>query len=154
MIAWLWVHVVSAALAMTAILVAFVCAGVYLRGAFASPASGSPASVALPSQGRLDKLTSWAVVGAWLLWTTMLVSGSVWANQAWGRYWTWDPIETWSLIVWLALCAYLVMNGALGWRGVRPAMLVLGLLPLAVFCAAGVPLVYHTIHAAYMTQPL
>jgi len=82
-----------------------------------------------------------------LFYTIMIISGAIWANQAWGRYWGWDPIETWSLITWLLYAIYLHMHftyprlrgSVLAWYA---ALAVL----LAAFSLWGVSYVYQTIH--------
>ncbi|WP_287127919.1 c-type cytochrome biogenesis protein CcsB [Candidatus Cyanaurora vandensis] len=57
------------------------------------------------------------------LLTIGIISGAVWANEAWGSYWSWDPKETWSLITWLIFAAYLHARLTVGWQGKRPAIL-------------------------------
>lgn len=82
----------------------------------------------------------------------MIVAGAIWANEAWGRYWAWDPIETWSLMTWLAYAAYLHSRLTLGWRGRRSAWFAVLALPLVVFTLVGVPLAYNSIHGAYIQR--
>ncbi|MHB9002728.1 MAG: cytochrome c biogenesis protein CcsA, partial [Coriobacteriia bacterium] len=77
-------------------------------------------------------------------------AGAIWANEAWGRYWAWDPIETWSLISWVVYAAYLHARLTLAWRGRRSALFAMLALPVVVFALIGVPLVYRSIHGAYL----
>ena len=57
------------------------------------------------------------------LLTIGIIAGAVWANEAWGSYWSWDPKETWALITWLVFAAYLHTRITRGWQGRRPAIL-------------------------------
>jgi cytochrome c-type biogenesis protein CcsB len=57
------------------------------------------------------------------LLTIGIISGGVWANEAWGSYWSWDPKETWALILWLVFAAYLHARITKGWQGRKPALL-------------------------------
>ena len=53
------------------------------------------------------------------LWTFAVIAGAIWAEQAWGRYWGWDPKETWAFITWVIYAAYLHARSTVGWRGDR-----------------------------------
>ena len=55
--------------------------------------------------------------------TIGIIAGAVWANEAWGSYWSWDPKETWALITWLVFAAYLHARIIKGWEGKKPALL-------------------------------
>ena len=55
--------------------------------------------------------------------TIGIIAGAVWANEAWGSYWSWDPKETWALITWFVFAAYLHARIVKGWEGKRPAIL-------------------------------
>ena len=57
------------------------------------------------------------------LWTFSVIAGAIWAESAWGRYWGWDPKETWAFITWVAYAAYLQARVTVGWRGRRAAWL-------------------------------
>lgn len=82
---------------------------------------------ALPSQERLDELGYRAVVFSFPLLTMMNIQGAIWANTAWGRYWSWDPKETAALVTWLVYGAYLHARVTRGWQGNRSAwLLILG----------------------------
>jgi len=76
-----------------------------------------------------------------------IVSGAVWANAAWGAYWTWDPKETWSLITWFIYAAYLHARVTRGWRGRKAAYLsIIGFLAI-IFLYWGVSFVLPGLHA-------
>jgi len=71
----------------------------------------------------LDNL-SYRIIGlGFPLLTTGIVAGAVWANEAWGAYWSWDPKETWALITWFVFAAYLHARITKSWQGKRPALL-------------------------------
>jgi len=71
----------------------------------------------------LDNL-SYRIIGlGFPLLTTGIVAGAVWANEAWGAYWSWDPKETWALITWFVFAAYLHARITKSWQGKRPAIL-------------------------------
>jgi cytochrome c-type biogenesis protein CcsB len=59
------------------------------------------------------------------LWTFAVISGAIWAEAAWGRYWGWDPKETWAFITWVVYAAYLHARVTVGWRGRKAAYIAL-----------------------------
>lgn len=84
----------------------------------------------LPDADVLDELMYQNVLFGFLFLTVGIITGAVWANSAWGKYWTWDPKETWSLITWLVYAAMIHMRLARGWLGARSAYF-----SIAGFCA-------------------
>ena len=72
---------------------------------------------------ELDTLSYRAILIGFVLLTLGLISGAVWANEAWGTWWRWDPKETWAFISWLFYAAYLHMRISKGWQGRKPALL-------------------------------
>ncbi|NKB75226.1 MAG: c-type cytochrome biogenesis protein CcsB, partial [Synechococcus sp. s2_metabat2_7] len=107
--------------------------GGYRRAALATPlgsvgdTEGPMSSVELSSvqftrNERLDSLSYRTITVGFLLLTVGIISGAVWANEAWGSYWSWDPKETWALICWLVYAAYLHTRLSRGWQGRRPAL--------------------------------
>ena len=72
---------------------------------------------------QLDTLSYRSILVGFVLLTLGLVSGAVWANEAWGTWWSWDPKETWAFISWLFYAAYLHMRISKGWQGRKPALL-------------------------------
>jgi cytochrome c-type biogenesis protein CcsB len=82
----------------------------------------------LPSAGTLDALAYRTTVFAFPIWTFAIIAGAIWAQSAWGRYWGWDPKETWSFITWTVYAAYLHARATAGWRARRAAWIsVIGL---------------------------
>jgi cytochrome c-type biogenesis protein CcsB len=80
---------------------------------------------ALPEAASLDRLAYRIITFAFPIWTFAIIAGAIWAEQAWSRYWGWDPKETWSFITWLGYAAYLHARATAGWRGRRAATLSL-----------------------------
>lgn len=85
----------------------------------------------LPSLEALDKLNHHCLSVGFPLLTLGIISGSIWAKQAWGAYWHWDPKETWSLITWFLYAALVHQRFTVGWRG-RPAAIMTIIAFLAV----------------------
>lgn len=125
------VHVAAAVVAYGAAAVAFAAAVLYLvrsRWAWAQR---------LPSAQRLDELGYRAVLLAFPVMTLMIILGAVWAQRAWGHYWSWDPKETAALVTWLIYAAYLHARLVRDWRGRKAAgLLILGFAAV-VFTYAG-----------------
>lgn len=71
----------------------------------------------LPAAATLDKVAYRVVAFAFPLYTFGVIAGAIWAEAAWGRYWGWDPKETWSFIAWVIYAAYLHARATAGWRG-------------------------------------
>ena len=90
-----------------------------------------------PSE-RLDTLSYRSILFGFLLLTLGLISGAVWANEAWGTWWSWDPKETWALISWLFYAAYLHMRISKGWQGRKPAALATFGFFIVLICYIGV----------------
>ncbi len=86
----------------------------------------------------LDTLSYRVIVVGFVLLTLGLISGSVWANEAWGTWWSWDPKETWAFICWLFYAAYLHMRISKGWQGRKPALLASIGFVMVLFCYLGV----------------
>ena len=104
-------------------------------------------SVQLSTNEQLDSLSYRTITVGFLMLTVGIVSGAVWANEAWGSYWSWDPKETWALICWLVYAAYLHTRLSPVWQGRRPALVaVVGLVVIAV-CYIGVNLLGIGLHS-------
>ena len=95
----------------------------------------------------LDSLSYRAITVGFLLLTVGLISGAVWANEAWGSWWSWDPKETWALISWLVYAAYLHARITRGWQGRKPAILALLGLFVVSICYIGVNLLGVGLHS-------
>ncbi len=95
----------------------------------------------------LDNI-SYRIIGlGFPLLTIGIIAGAVWANEAWGSYWSWDPKETWALITWLVFAAYLHSRITKGWQGRRPAILASTGLAVIWVCYLGVNLLGKGLHS-------
>ncbi len=95
----------------------------------------------------LDNI-SYRVIGlGFPLITIGIIAGAVWANEAWGSYWSWDPKETWALITWLVFAAYLHARITRGWQGRRPAILAASGFVVVWVCYLGVNLLGKGLHS-------
>jgi cytochrome c-type biogenesis protein CcsB len=79
----------------------------------------------LPSSVALDRLAYRMIAFGFPIWTFGIITGAVWAESAWGRYWGWDPKETWSFITWVVFAGYLHARATSGWKGRRAAVIAL-----------------------------
>jgi cytochrome c-type biogenesis protein CcsB len=123
-------HIVVAVLAYGAFSISFAAAALYLI----QPEEGK---AGLPKPALLDEMGYRAVIIGFPLMTLTVVIGGLWAEKAWGTYWSWDPKETASLITWLIYGAYLHARVARGWVGRRAAwLLILGFVSV-LFCFFG-----------------
>jgi cytochrome c-type biogenesis protein CcsB len=85
----------------------------------------------------------------YVLWTLQIVTGAIWANQAWARYWSWDPIEVWSLLTWLLYGLYFHMRRFQGLRGQQAALMFILCFVFTIITALFLPLVVNSIHSEY-----
>jgi cytochrome c-type biogenesis protein CcsB len=129
---WLAIHVAAMTLSVGVFFVAAVLGVVYLFAEryYRRVAAGlSPANHGimrrLPSAEELDRLTYRTAVFGFPIWTFGIIAGAIWADQAWGRYWGWDPVETWAFITWVVYACFLHARATAGWRGRRAAYIQL-----------------------------
>ncbi len=142
---WLVLHIGFAKLFGATIFLAGLCALAYLRK------SHRPASLAkLPDPPRLDLYAHQFLLSAFLFLGVMIAAGALWANQSWGRYWGWDPIETTSLVTWIAFGVILHFRVLHRWEGRRMAWLTLLALAMALVTLYVVAVMVPTIHNSYM----
>lgn len=120
---WLGVHTSFAVLGDAAFAFAFIVSIMYLIQERQLKAKNLGAIFhRLPSLDIMDTLGYKALTFGWPLFTLGMITGSIWANTAWGTYWSWDPKETWSLITWVIYLALLHLR-TIGWRGRKMAFL-------------------------------
>ncbi|SOD66525.1 cytochrome c-type biogenesis protein CcsB [Streptomyces zhaozhouensis] len=129
---WMWIHVP----------LAIFCGGLLYLGAIGSvlfllkdrheaklAAGATPGRLSssvlgrLPSSVSLDRFSYRINAAVFPLWTFTIVAGAIWAENAWGRYWDWDPKETWAFITWVAYAGYLHARATAGWKGRKAAYL-------------------------------
>ena len=122
---WLTFHVITAMFAYGAFAVSFGLGIMYLlklsKEDNGKKSSSQGIVTRFPSLEVLDDLAYKVVGFAFPLLTLCIVTGAIWANYAWGTYWSWDPKETWSLITWIIYAGYLHARLMYGWKGKRAA---------------------------------
>jgi cytochrome c-type biogenesis protein CcsB len=79
----------------------------------------------LPPSAVLDRIAYRTIAFGFPIWTFAVIAGAVWAQEAWGRYWGWDPKETWAFITWVVFAGYLHARATSGWKGTRAAAVAL-----------------------------
>ncbi len=101
----------------------------------------------LPSLDALDQLNSHCLTAGFVFLTLGIVTGSVWARQAWGTYWQWDPKETWSLITWFIYLIQIHQRFTVGWRGKRAAVMAIVGFAAVIFTLWGVTYLLGGVHS-------
>ena len=129
---WLVIHVISAVIATGAFTLGGIASVVYLVKARAerrAAAKGTEIGAWLarvPALDALDKVAYRVHAFAFPVWTfAVLITGPIWAHEAWSRYWNWDPKEVWAFITWVVYAGYLHARATAGWRGRNAAILAL-----------------------------
>lgn len=128
---WLVIHVSAAIICAGGFTLAAAFAAAYLIRESGERRAGEGAQPTgwlasrLPSSQTLDRFTFRAVAFTFPLWTFAVVAGAIWAENAWGRYWGWDPKETWAFITWVLFAGYLHARSTAGWKGRRAAWIAL-----------------------------
>ncbi|MGB5935406.1 MAG: c-type cytochrome biogenesis protein CcsB, partial [Ornithinimicrobium sp.] len=120
---WLVIHVTVATLTVGLFVIGFAVAVLYLlqdrreqrANQAGAPVQGRSWLAALPRGEVLERLTYGIHVVAFPLWTFTLIAGAIWAEQAWGRYWGWDPKEVWTFVIFVVYAAYLHARATTGW---------------------------------------
>lgn len=119
---WLTAHVVTCFLGYAGFATAFGIGVMYLVRE-AMPVREGGLISRLPEGYILDELIQKTVMFGFLFLTVGIITGAVWANSAWGSYWSWDPKETWSLITWFVYAIMLHLRFMRGWSGARIAVI-------------------------------
>ncbi len=129
---WFLIHIVAAAISGAAFNVGGVMSILYLIKKRAEDRNTVHGYLErLPSSRKIDLIAYRFLAFAFPLWTFTVVAGAIWAEYAWGRYWGWDPKETWALVTWVIYAGYLHARSTAGWRGTRAA--VIAIIGLASF---------------------
>ena len=142
---WLWAHIVGASIGFSCVLIA---AGLALLYLLKDGRSGGMYE-RLPAIGDLDRLSYRFTAGGFVMYGLMIVTGALWADQAKGSYWNWDPVEVWSLVSWLVYGIYLHLRVTLGWRGRRLAWYSLGAVAVMIVSYWGIPFSVETFHQGF-----
>lgn len=120
---WLIAHVITCFIGYAAFAVAGGLGMMYLLKKKLGTSASGPAS--LPDLKAIDDVTHKTIVFGFLWLSAGIISGAVWANEAWGTYWSWDPKETWSLITWFLYAFTLHARFTRGWQGSRIAWMAI-----------------------------
>ncbi len=159
---WLIAHVITCFLGYAAFAVSCGISIAYLIKSRNNPSSSgnitknskssdlsesSRRAIVLPDIRTLDELNYQTVMFGFLLLTVGIITGSVWANKAWGNYWSWDPKETWSLITWLVYAALLHSRAVRGWRGKKIAWFGIAGFACVLFTYFGVNFLLSGLHS-------
>lgn len=136
---WLIAHVMTCFIGYAAFAIAFGISLLYLVKSLSKENENSLLA-RIPDFDVLDDLTYQMVMFGFLFLSLGIITGAVWANQAWGRYWGWDPKETWSLITWLVYAAVLHARMMRGWKGKQIALLSILGFAAVIFTYFGVNL--------------
>jgi cytochrome c-type biogenesis protein CcsB len=115
---WLAIHVTVATLSIAVFTIGFSLGVMYLIQDRLETATDRPRSFMsrLPDARALERLTYAVHIVAFPLWTFTVIAGAIWARQAWGSYWNWDPKEVWSFVIWVVYAAYLHARATTGWK--------------------------------------
>lgn len=124
---WLAIHVTAVMTAGGLFLVGASASVLYLlKTAMQERGKVGPVLARFPAVGVMDQLAYRVHAAGFVLWTFgALIAGPIWAQEAWGRYWGWDPKEVWAFITWVVFACYLHARATAGWRGQRAAILAL-----------------------------
>ena len=142
---WLVIHVGMAVVAFGLFTVAAVLSGLQI---VAERAERKGRATSLPASGTLDRLANRLIAVAFPIWTIgPLILGAIWAEVSWGRYWNWDPKETWALITWLAYAAYLHARATAGWKGTKASVVSLIGYGTVLFSYFAVNLIFNGLHS-------
>jgi cytochrome c-type biogenesis protein CcsB len=145
---WFVIHITAAAISGSAFNIGGLISILYLIKKRAED-RGTVGSVLarLPEARRMDVIAYRVLAFAFPLWTFTIAAGAIWAEYAWGRYWGWDPKETWALVTWVIFACYLHARSTAGWKGKRAAMIAILGLAVFWFNFIGVNLLFAGLHS-------
>jgi len=123
---WFVIHIIAAATSGAAFNIGAIAAILYLVRSRAEERGEVRGYLArIPSAETLDRVSYRFHAFAFPLWTFTIAAGAIWAQYAWGRFWGWDPKETWSLVTWIIYAVYLHARATVGWKGRRAAVVAI-----------------------------
>lgn len=124
---WLTIHVTVAILSVAFFTIAFSTTILYFVQKWREDIHDTKYKFmdAVPGSEVMDRTTYGLLIIAFPLWTFTLIAGAIWAQKAWGHYWSWDPKEVWTLVIWVVYAAYLHARATAGWSGKKAAYLSL-----------------------------
>jgi len=150
---WLIIHILVAVLAVAFFTLAFGLSVVQLvqarreRRIAAETATKSRFLATFPSSDALENLAYRVAIIGFVFWTFTLIAGSIWAENAWGRYWGWDTKEVWTFVIWVLYAGYIHARATRGWRGDRSAWLSIVAYAAVIFNFAIVNVYFKGLHA-------
>ena len=151
---WLVVHVMAAMIATGAFALGALLSALYLvkersDRRIASAEIDGPGWVArlLPEAAPMDRLAYRINAFTFPLWTFAVIAGAIWAENAWGRYWGWDPKEVWAFITWVVYAAYLHARATAGWKARGSAWIALAGFGCLMFNYFGINLFVTGLHS-------
>jgi cytochrome c-type biogenesis protein CcsB len=145
---WLVIHVAAAIVSGAVFTVGGVVTVLYLvQDWWERHGVVNALSRRLPPSEQLDQSSYRLFAFVFPLWTFAIMAGAIWAENAWGSYWSWDPKETWALVTWLVFACYLHARATAGWKGRRAAYIALAGLSCFVFNYFGVNIWFTGLHS-------
>lgn len=142
---WLAIHVATAIISYGSFGVAFAVSCMFLLRSYMKGSDFWQRNI--PEEQKLDSISYRAVSLGFLFMTLVIVTGAIWAERAWGSYWSWDPKETWALITWIIYAIYLHLRISRGWRGRSAAIFaVIGFI-CVIFTYIGVNTLLPGVHS-------
>jgi cytochrome c-type biogenesis protein CcsB len=142
---WLPIHVSLAFLGEALFVLAAIVSAVYLvyeSRLKAKRPLGAAAGQQVPSLEKLDLVNYRLLVLGFVMLSFAIVTGAIWADATWGHFWSWEPVESWSLLTWLLYAGLLESRATVGWRGRRAAALTIAVFTVLVGSFLSVNLVF------------
>ena len=130
---WKWIHVTTVSLSSGVLMFSGIASLLYILRQRWETRGADPTSVwaKLPTLARVDRIAYRTAILAFPVYTFAVITGALWAEVAWGRYWNWDPKETCAFITWVIYAGYLHARATAGWRGTKAAWIsVVGLVSI------------------------
>ncbi len=145
---WLVIHVAAAIVSGGVFTVGGVVTALYLvQERWERKGIVNSMSRRLPTAEQLDQSAYRLFAFVFPLWTFAIVAGAIWAENAWGTYWSWDPKETWALVTWVVFAGYLHARATAGWKGRKASIVALVGLSCFIFNYFGVNIWFTGLHA-------
>ncbi|WP_232835382.1 c-type cytochrome biogenesis protein CcsB [Actinocorallia populi] len=144
---WIAIHVGAAIVSSGGFTVGFVATLLYLAKARHEEKAKEGFLDRLPGSTVLDDLAYKATMFVFPVWTFSIIAGAIWADEAWGRYWGWDPKETWSFIVFAIYAGYLHARATAGWKGRKAAVVATVGYAALLFNLVGVNIFLEGLHS-------
>lgn len=146
---WFAIHIIAAAVAGAAFNIGAIASILFLLRRRVEDRGGAIKGylARIPTSKRLDLFSYRLHAFAFPLWTFAIAAGAIWAQYAWGRFWNWDPKETWSFVTWVVYAAYLHARATAGWKGRPAAVIALVGVVMFWFNFVGVNLLMEGLHS-------